>query len=254
MSDPTRIVAWNVCQGGGKRIARLAQALDFLGPSVVVLTEVKTNRLEEWRSSLAQIGLRHQVDGSAAVSSADPYAALLASRTPVEPQPWSDPCPSPNRAVRVKTAGLSVAGIHAPDQWKPAEPFYRWLLEAAAPSLATDALMVGDFNADSSGAGIPFARFFAPMIDGGWTHALRHHDPGADHSSWWSPLRGFPIDHCLLSPSLAPRLVQATILPTIDGQATAGPESRISAGGLSDHRPLLVDLSASASSIPNTET
>ena len=222
---------------------RITVALESLEPSIVVLSEVKAPRLAEWAERLAGIGLEQQTNTLEYVTAEDPYGVLIASKARQEPQPWITPCPSPNRADRVEIEGISITGIHAPDQPAPARPFYEWLLEEAAPSLALEALLIGDFNADQDGDGISLAQWFAPLVDSGWVHGLRHLQPNGDHSSWWNRGRGFSIDNCLLSPTLTSRLEVATLLDTIGGSTTAGPSLSIRVGALSDHRPLLVDFS-----------
>ena len=240
----TRIVAWNVCGGGGKRVPAITSALTSLDPSIVVLSEVTEPRLDEWMVALAGLGLTHQTHTVASVTETDPYGLIVATSRPQEAEPWVQPSPFPNRTVRVRVDGLSVTGIHAPDQPKPAAPFYAWLLAASPPPPDTDAVLVGDFNADLDGEGIALARYFAPLVDSGWTHGLRHLHPNGDHTSWWGHHRGFAIDHCLVSPALVPSLNRAEILAAIGGVPTAGPGLHMSDGTLSDHRPLLVDLVA----------
>ena len=243
---PTRIVSWNVCGGGGQRIGKIAAALATLLPSVVVLNEVTGNRLVQWKQALKDIGLVCQHDQIESVSKADPYTVLVASRQKSTLHPWNTVPPFPNRALRVNVGGLSVTGIHAPDQKAPGREFYRWLVHAAAVSLSGTSILVGDFNADESGAAMPLNRDFQKLIGAGWVHGTRQHNATGDHASWWSRTRGLAIDHCLLSPPLAPHLTKAEILPSVDNVQTAGAGMRIAAGALSDHRPLLIELALQA--------
>jgi exonuclease III len=246
LSSFTRLVAWNVCGGGGTRVGLITTALAQLAPSVVVLSEIKANRLAEWRDALAQIGLAYQSHAIGSVSVEDPYTVLVASTLQQEPHPWPLPPPFPNRAVRVRVGGLSVTGVHAPDQRSTGREFYKWLVDATSASLTTDAILLGDFNADQSGDAMLLNRHFLPLIETGWTHGTRHLQPDGDHTSWWGRVNGFAIDHCLLSPPLVTRLHRAELLDAIEGVPTAGRDLRIANGALSDHRPLLVDLVPSA--------
>lgn len=243
---PTRLVAWNICGGGAGRIARIGQALEVLAPSIVVLSEVKKNRLQEWEAALARNGFWPPEHAIESVTPADPYTVMVASTGISERQPWSLPAPFPNRAVRVRTAGLSVTGVHAPDSVDTGREFYRWFVDATAALLATDAILLGDFNADESGDRMLLNRDFRPLIESGWIHGTRRLYPSGDHSSWWGPVNAFALDHCLLSPSLAVRLGEARLLGTVGDEITAGRGLRIRDGALSDHRPLLVELNAAS--------
>lgn len=235
-----RLVAWNVCGGGGKRIASIARVLGSLSPDVVVLSEVTPKRLGAWREALASVGLAHHGHAVEATSDADPYTVLVASASAQMPHPWAQPAPYPNRAVRVFVDGISVAGIHAPDGISTAKTFYDWLVPASNSALQATSLMAGDFNADESGASMPLNRFFLPLRQAGWVHATRTFAPRQDHASWWGRANAFALDHCLVSPQLESRIASAEILAEIDGVRTAGRGFRVRDGALSDHRPLLV--------------
>ena len=250
----TRIVAWNVCGGGGKRVSQISTAIAALAPSIVVLSEITAKRVAEWRKALTTIGkLEYQCDAIESVTTNDPYTVLIASRNPFIPLPWTLPPPFPNRAVRVEIDGLAITGIHAPDQKVAGREFYNWLVASSASRLNTDAILLGDFNADELGDAMPLNRYFLPLIHSGWVNSSRHLRPDGDHTSWWSKSRGLAIDHCLMSPQLAPYLAKAEVLDSIAGLPTAGPQTRIAKGALSDHRPLLVDLLLRSAPLPTPQ-
>lgn len=243
-----RLVAWNVCGGGGKRVARITDALAHLAPTVVILSEVKPKKLSEWLAAMTRLGLPHHSHCIGASTSADPYGVVVASASEQRPHPWPDPPPYPNRAIRVNIGGVSVTGVHAPDGIGTARVFYDWLVPAASSALEAPSLMAGDFNADLSGDNMPLNPFFVPLTDAGWVHATRRIAPTGDHASWWGRVNAFSLDHCLTSPVLGGRILRAEVLAEIDGVRTAGRGLRVRDGALSDHRPLLVEIGTPTSS------
>jgi exodeoxyribonuclease III len=82
---------------------------------------------------------------------------------------------------------------------------------------------------------------FARLVASGWTDAVRKLHPGERIYTFWDYLRnarardaGLRIDHLLLSPSLAPRLVGAGVDREVRGWQKA-----------SDHAPTWVELANS---------
>jgi exodeoxyribonuclease-3 len=79
---------------------------------------------------------------------------------------------------------------------------------------------------------------YAGLLDQGWTDALRSRHPGERIYTFWKYFRGaferdagLRIDHILLSPDLAPRLVDARV------------EKRVRAWEkTSDHAPVWIEL------------
>jgi exodeoxyribonuclease III len=79
---------------------------------------------------------------------------------------------------------------------------------------------------------------YARLLDQGWTDALRTLHPGETIYTFWDYFRnafardaGLRIDHLLLSPALAPRLVSATVDSHVRGWEKT-----------SDHAPVWVEL------------
>ena len=87
---------------------------------------------------------------------------------------------------------------------------------------------------------------FAQLIDMGWTDALRSMHPDDPMFTFWCYLRsrwprdaGLRLDHLLLSPKIAPRLMAAGV----DREAR-GPENA------SDHAPAWIELASSKAPVP----
>jgi exodeoxyribonuclease-3 len=121
-------------------------------------------------------------------------------------------------------------------------------------ALGRPVLLAGDYNVVPTDSDIYDATYwrkdallqpqsraaYQRLLDQGWTDALRACHPGERIYTFWDYFRdhfkrgsGLRIDHLLLSPQLAPRLVDA------------GVDSWVRGGGKpSDHAPTWVSLAA----------
>jgi len=167
-----------------------------------------------------------------------------------------DPDDSQARYIEAAVNGVLVGSIYLPNgNPNPGPKFaYKlaWLdrLSRHAAGLLAEGVPVvlaGDYNVVPTDADIyqpnswrgdalvdPAARIgFSRLLDQGWTDALRALHPQAAPWTYWSYLRqrwpndkGLRIDHLLLSPDLAPRLIDAGVDREVRG-----------ADGASDHAP-----------------
>jgi len=217
-------------------------ALNHLQPSTVVLTEVTRARRDQWSEALASIGLVQQADTTEFATKPEPYSVFIASTDQQEPEPWNASPPFGNRAHRVRVDGLCITAVLAPDKHRDARQFWPWIQNESLDTVATDALIIGDFNADQTDAAPALIRCVTPLLEAGWVDSLRRLHPNADHTSWWGNTPGFAIDHCYLSPTTAPLLNRAEILGEIAGATTSAQGLRFQDGAMSDHRPILIDL------------
>ena len=166
------------------------------------------------------------------------------------------------RMVAATVDGLRVVSLYAPNGRVVDSPFYagklawferleRWIRESTAPGEAV--VLGGDLNVAPTDADVWDAAAvhggthvsereraaFRALLDAGLVDAYRsrHDEPG--RFSWWDYRAGMfhknlgmRIDHLLVSPSVAARVVDAEI----DREARKGPPVP------SDHAPLLIDL------------
>ncbi len=144
--------------------------------------------------------------------------------------------PQPGPKFDYKLAWLERLFVHA-----------RTLQDAAAPVLLT-----GDYNVVPTPADIyattsydndalvqPESRAaFRRLIEQGWTDAIRALHPEARIYTYWDYMRkrwerdaGLRIDHLLLNPALASRLVDAGVDKAVRGRA-----------GASDHAPTWIEV------------
>ena len=166
------------------------------------------------------------------------------------------------RMLAATVDGLRIVSIYAPNGRTVGSPFYagklawferlgRWIGETGAA--ANELVIGGDFNIaptdlDVWDAGAvhggthvsePERAAFRALLDLGLvdSYRARHSEPG--RFSWWDYRAGMfhknlgmRIDHLLVSPAVAARVVDAEI----DREARKGPPIP------SDHAPLLIDL------------
>ena len=169
------------------------------------------------------------------------------------------------RYLEAAVAGILVASIYAPNgNPQPGPKFdYKlaWLkrLEAHARSLIkaqVPAVLAGDYNVVPTEFDIYPTRSwrddalvqpqpraaYARLLKQGWTDALRTLHPDAPIYTFWHYMRqrwerdaGLRLDHLLVSPELAPRLLAAGVDRDVRG-----------ADGASDHAPAWIELEAAA--------
>ena len=166
------------------------------------------------------------------------------------------------RMVAATVAGLRVVSLYAPNGRVVDSPFYtgklawferlaRWIRDSTSPG---DALVLGgDLNVAPTDADVWDAAAvhggthvsereraaFRALLDAGLSDAYRSRHDETGRFSWWDYRAGMfhknfgmRIDHLLVSPPVAARVVDAEI----DREARKGPPVP------SDHAPLLIDL------------
>jgi len=229
-----RLLAWNIRQGGGARLAAIAEALARHEAEILVISEYRggdsANRL---RAALAALGYRHQT-GLAPPPGKN--GVLIAARRPLrEHGAVSAGLPEPYRMVRVEIAGLFLCGIYMPNLLAKV-PYWEALIAALAAETRGAALAIGDFNTcrayvDEPGAIDPCAHFMDKVEAIGFCDLWRRRYPEGREFSWYSTRgNGFRIDHAFLSAALA---AQAGVVRYSHDERLAG---------LSDHSPLILDL------------
>jgi exodeoxyribonuclease-3 len=173
-----------------------------------------------------------------------------------------DPADAQARYVEAAVNGVLVASLYLPNgNPRPGPKFdYKlaWFerLNAHARALVdaqVPAVLAGDFNVVPTDADIyspkswrkdallqPETRAaWVRLLDQGWTDALKTLHPDKPVWTFWDYFRdhfardaGLRIDHLILSPALAPRLVAAGVDRWVRGEA-----------GASDHAPTWIELS-----------
>jgi exodeoxyribonuclease-3 len=253
-----KIATWNV-NGSRAREQNIVRWLEANSPDLLLLQEIKCEAAN-FPPVFAQMGWHGAVVGQKGFNG---VAAL--ARAPLEVTATRLPGLADDdaqaRYVEVAFDGLRVGNLYLPNGNSGGDAGYqyklRWMecLSAHAASLLaedTPLVLAGDYNVCPEdidfAAGVlgpddalvraeTRARYWQ-MIWGGLTDALRAVRPeGACYTFWdyqagcWAKNRGLRIDHALLSPTVAERLVSA--VPDRNARAEDTP---------SDHVPLVVTL------------
>lgn len=229
-----RLVAWNIRQGGGTRLAAIAAALGQHDADILVLSEYRGGesglRLIE---ALRTLGYRHV---SLPVPPAGNSGVLIAARCSFRAYGTIAPgLAEPHKLVRADFPGFRLCGVYMPNL-KAKIPYWDALLAALAAEPGVATLAVGDFNTcrhylDEAGTFDTLSHYMDRIEAIGFCDLWRRRYPDGREFSWYSTRgNGFRIDHAFLSPELASRA----------GEIRYSHDERLSR--LSDHSPLILDL------------
>jgi len=229
-----RLLAWNIRQGGGTRLAAIAEAIARHDADIAIISEYRGgaagNRLRE---ALAGIGYRWS---TRLVPPLGRCGVLIAARRRFRHHgPLGAELPEPYRIVAIETRGIRVCGIYMPNMLAKV-PYWEALIAALAAEAGGAALAIDDFNTcrayvDEPGAIDRTAHFLDKIEAIGFCDLWRRRNPDGREFSWYSHRgNGFRIDHAFLSPALAARA------------ATVRYSHAERMAGLSDHSPLILDL------------
>ena len=132
-----RLLAWNIRQGGGKRLAAIIAALAQHDADILVISEYRGGDAgARLRAALASIGYGH---ASAAIPPPGGNGVLIAARHPFDDGgPVSEAMPEPYRMVRAYFGPVRIYGIYMPNLLKKV-PYW----EALIAALAAEPLQAG---------------------------------------------------------------------------------------------------------------
>jgi exodeoxyribonuclease III len=229
-----RLLAWNIRQGGGSRIARIADALTRHEADILVLSEYRggdsATRLLE---ALSTLGYAYTTTLAPPPNRA---GVLIASRYPFRDHGAVDSVlVEPYRMLSVEFPAFRLIGIYMPNLLAKI-PYWEALITALSVANGGLALAVGDFNTcrpylDEAGAIDKTAHYMDRIAELGFCDLWRQRHPTLREYSWFSTKgNGFRIDHAFLSDGLAERA----------GSIRYSHEERLA--GISDHSPLILDL------------
>jgi exodeoxyribonuclease-3 len=228
-----RLLAWNIRQGGGSRLARIADALARHEADILVLSEYRGGEAAgRLRAALALLGYRY-------ATAIDPppgrSGVLIAARCAFRDHgPVGFGLPEPYRMVGVEFPAFRLVGIYMPNLLAKI-PYWETLI-ATLGATGRHALAVGDFNTcrpylDEAGAIDKCAHYMDRIAEIGFCDLWRHRNPERREYSWFSTRgNGFRIDHAFLSDALAAR---TSAIRYSHAERLAG---------ISDHSPLILDL------------
>jgi exodeoxyribonuclease-3 len=254
-----KIASYNV-NGVNGRLSVLLRWLAEAAPDVVCLQELKCPDERFPANEIEKAGYGAIWHGQ---KSWNGVAILARDRTPIETRKGlpGGPDDSHSRYIEAAVGGILVGCLYLPNGNPAPGPKFdyklRWferldtyaaeLLKAEVP-----AALVGDYNVMPTDLDVyaperwrddalfhPEVReAYRRMVDQGWTDALRTLYPGERIYTFWKYFRnafardaGLRIDHFLLSPAVAGRLVAAGV----DREARSWEKS-------SDHAPVWIEL------------
>jgi exodeoxyribonuclease-3 len=254
-----KIASFNI-NGIKARLPRLLEWLEETRPTVACLQEIKTEDAGFPAAEFEKIGYRAIWHGQKGFNG---VAILADDVAPVEIQRGlaGEPEDEHARYLEAEVRGVRVACIYLPNGNPQPGPKFdyklRWMerLRARMAAIAAEecpAVVIGDFNVIPEDKDVWDPRVMAGdalmqpgsrdayrrLLNDGWTDALGLHNPlGGVWTFWdyqagaWQRDHGFRIDHALLSPELADRLIGAGVDKDHRGRERA-----------SDHAPMWVTL------------
>jgi exodeoxyribonuclease-3 len=273
-----RIATWNV-NSLKARMEKVTWWLQRAQPDVVLLQETKLADADVPALLFRGLGyeIAHHGEGrwnGVAVASRTPIEDVLTNfgepRRPARtPEIGDDEPLAEARMLAVRTGGLRVVCVYAPNGRVVDSPFYeaklvwfdrlaRWLATACRPD--EPLVLGGDLNVAPTDADVwdprlchggthvspPERAAFTRLVDWGLKDAYRLHHQEGERYTWWDYRAGhfhknygMRIDHLLVTASVATRTVWAEI----DREARKGAPTP------SDHAPLLIDLDAPGATI-----
>jgi len=254
-----RIATFNI-NNVNKRLPNLLAWLSADKPDIVCLQELKA---EDSAFPIAAV----EAEGYGAVwrgqRTWNGVAILSRGATPVVTRRAlpGDPSDDQARYIEAAVSGILIASIYLPNGNPQPGPKFAYKLawfERLAAHAATlmaaevPVILAGDYNVVPTEADIwaghheqdnallqPQTReSYQRLLDAGWTDALRTLQPEGPLWTFWGYLRrrwpndkGMRLDHFLLSPGLAPQLLQFGVSREARGEP-----------GASDHAPVWIDL------------
>lgn len=253
-----RIATFNI-NGIGARLPRLLEWLEAVKPDIACLQEIKTVEGNWPAAAIADAGYHSLVLGQKGFNG----VAILSREPAVETQRGlpGDDSDEHARYLEAEVAGLRVASIYLPNGNPVPGPKFdyklAWFarLRAHAQGLLAaeiPVVLAGDYNVCPTPADVfseaamandalcqPETRAaYRAMLYDGWLDAIRARYPRETvYTFWdyqagaWRRDAGLRIDHLLLSPAAADRLVEAGVDKSVRGEERA-----------SDHAPTWVQL------------
>ncbi|RYD24176.1 MAG: exodeoxyribonuclease III [Verrucomicrobiaceae bacterium] len=260
-----KIASYNV-NGINGRLPNLLEWLEEARPDVVCLQELKCPQAKFPAAAIEQAGYGAIWQGE---KSWNGVAILAKGGEPVEIRRGlpGDKKDTQSRYLEAAVEGIVIACLYLPNGNPAPGPKFDYKLQwferlarHAADLLAENVpvVLAGDFNVMPTELDVynpkgweedalyrPEVRdAFRNLVGQGWADAIRTLYPGERIYTFWKYLRnawqrdaGLRIDHFLLSPQLAPRLLSAGVDRDIRGREHA-----------SDHAPVWIELSAKTTS------
>lgn len=253
-----RIATFNI-NGVGARLPRLLEWLEGAKPDIACLQEIKTVEANWPEAAIRDAGYHSLVLGQKGFNG----VAILSRAPAIETQRGlpGDDADEHARYLEAEIEGLRVASIYLPNGNPVPGPkfdyklaWFERLRQHAAALLAGEGpvVLAGDYNVCPTSRDV-FSEVamasdalcqaetraaYRALLNDGWLDAIRARYPSETiYTFWdyqagaWRRDAGLRIDHLLLSPAAADRLVEAGVDRAVRGEERA-----------SDHAPTWVQL------------
>lgn len=199
----TKILSWNIRQGGGKRIHSILNELEsHSDATIIILTEFRSNKNGELITEfLYKSGFSYQ-----AIPKTDTKTntVLLASKTKVSFEFFEELQEHTHRVVCASFSGYRVFATYFP-QKNEKSILFDFLLNMNSLSHLDTMIIAGDMNTgrhhiDETGKSFFQSRRFENLIQSGMIDAWRFIHGDSREYSWYSNKgNGFRIDHFFIS-------------------------------------------------------
>ncbi len=225
-----KIVSWNIRQGGGTRIAKIAETLIKTKAHMLVCSEYRNQAKGIFlRHKLLEAGYRFQYV-TAATSEAN--AVLIASKIDGHSRLHKSPCGYGYCVASVDFEAFSLHGVYLPHK-KKHDLFDILLAEA---SVDRPSIIVGDYNTgkngiDQRGDSFWYTDELRELEEAGMVDAFRQMHGNLETYSWRSHQgNGYRYDHSYVHQDLVPLIKACDYDHTVREQ------------GLSDHSLMWLEL------------
>jgi len=234
-----RIMEWNIRHGGSREAyPGIIGSVREHDPDIVFFVEFRQERIIELSLALASNGWPYFLSSQPPMKT---NGILAASKKPLDvPQRDYDVPNVPHRWLEVRPAGsdLRILSVHVPtaSDLEGKMKFWEHLLAYAKKMIdgKERAVIIGDLNTgldiDAQGKGFVGQDKFQALLDMGMRDIWREYRQVAREYSWYSQTgNGFRLDHALVT-------------PFIDRPMWAKYSHKEREDGLSDHSPLILDI------------
>jgi len=211
----TKILSWNILQGGGRRAGDIVKTIAGHAPDIVTLQEFRRGSGEaEIVAGLKTAGLKfiHIPE-----TENKENTILIASKFGFDAGPF---LPEPNNPLHMLEAyfseqalgfELSLIAVHFP-QKKAQIPLFEALKKDSASLLKMNALIIGDMNCgipliDSDSKSFAATHYYQDLLYAGWIDSWRSRHKEVREFTWTSNRteNRFRYDQILASPDMDAR-------------------------------------------------
>ena len=226
-----KILSWNIRQGGGSRIQKIASKIIESKAQIVILSEFRNNK--SGNSLISDLRRNGYKSFQSSALATNENGVLICSQMPFTPlcQDYQDLEFSEN--VQIADFGsIIVIGVYLPHKKK--HTLFNILKSYCASNIPV--VIAGDFNTginkvDQAGTSFWYEDDFKKLLKSGFVDCYRYLHGEVKEYSWYSHQgNGYRYDHTLISQMISSMIISCDY---IHGWREKG---------LSDHSPMLLEI------------